>query len=941
MLKLFCVNEGPRYCVSKDIVRRRPKPNAARKFPFGPSSPDHMRALSCLFPLSFAKTLLGFGIKNSNAYPDKGHKQRRVQLALMTGFVLFSLAAGLGFFFAAPCRAAEAQEAPHSIDITRPVRPWEFLSAVGKRAGVFGNESGRFEAWVYPLKILRQFHLNFHVAGEVLSAESLARSITVRPESTSILYAGDTFRVRETFFTPVDEPGALVLFDVETEQPLEIEASFIRDFQLQWPAALGGTYSAWSPEQHAFAMGEERKKFAALVGSPTAEEVVEQYLTNYSESQENSFRLGVTAKGHDSRVIAIAGSMQGTAAATETYRHLCADATALLRESSVYYRNYLRQTVELELPDAQLQQAYDWTRASMVQGLVTNPSLGTGLVAGYRTSGDGQRPGFAWFFGRDSMWTSLALNASGDFADTHTALEFISKYQRDDGKMPHEISQAADFVPWFKDYPYPYAAVDSSPLYIISVNDYVVRSGDISFAKEKWGSLLKTYDFLRSTYDPNGLAQNLDFGTGWIEGGPLYPVKSEIYEAGLAAEALRALSNLAHLTGKDDMAQDLAQKFERQRQMVNDTFWLASTNRYAFALDKNGKAMDEPSVLATVPMWFGLLDQHKASAMISQLAGLDHQTDWGMRIISNQSPNYSGAGYHFGSVWPLFTGWASVGEYRYHRAFPAYSNLRANALLALNGSPGHVTEVLSGDYFQGLSTSSPQQIWSAAMVVSPILRGMLGLEDDAAQHTLKFAPHVPADWTSFAVRNAAAGSQALDLTYRKTSDAITLQVHRHGAGDCTVDFEPAVSLRARVIGVEWNGRPIHFDFSANDEDQHVIIHIKIAADDSTLRIRLRDDFGVSFALQLPPLGSVSQGLRILSESWSPTRDAWTLQVSGTPGAQYDLAVWNASQVSSVEGAQMLKLSSGQESLRIHFPDAPANATDPTAHSALTFHFVAR
>ena len=351
--------------------------------------------------------------------------------------------------------------------------------------------------------------------------------------------------------------------------------------------------------------------------------------------------------------------------------------------------------------------------------------------------------------------------------------------------------------------------------------------------------------------------------------------------------------------------------------------------------------MDEPSVLATVPMWFGLLDQHKASAMISQLAGLDHQTDWGMRIISNQSPNYSGGGYHFGSVWPLFTGWASVGEYRYHRAFPAYSNLRANALLALNGSPGHVTEVLSGDYFQGLSTSSPQQIWSAAMVVSPILRGMLGLEDDAAQHTLKFAPHVPADWTSFAVRNAAAGSQALDLTYRKTSDAITLQVHRHGAGDCTVDFEPAVSLRARVIGVEWNGRPIHFDFSANDEDQHVIVHIKIAADDSTLRIRLRDDFGVSFALQLPPLGSVSQGLRILSESWSPTRDAWTLQVSGTPGAQYDLAVWNASQVSSVEGAQMLKLSSGQESLRIHFPDAPTNATDPTAHSALTFHFVAR
>src|SRR3984885_8425815 len=72
----------------------------------------------------------------------------------------------------------------------------------------------------------------------------------------------------------------------------------------------------------------------------------------------------------------------------------------------------------------------------------------------------------------------------------------------------------------------------------------------------------------------------------------------------------------------------------------------------------------------------------------------------------------SGGGYHYGSVWPLFTGWASVGEYRYHREFPAYSNLRANALLALDGSLGHVTEVLSGDYYQPLSTSSPHQIWS-------------------------------------------------------------------------------------------------------------------------------------------------------------------------------------------------------------------------------------
>jgi glycogen debranching enzyme len=92
----------------------------------------------------------------------------------------------------------------------------------------------------------------------------------------------------------------------------------------------------------------------------------------------------------------------------------------------------------------------------MIQGMVNNPYLGSGLIAGYRTSGDTARPGFAWFFGRDALWTSFALNAEDDFADKRTALDFLSHYQRTDGKVPDEISQSATLVPWFADYPYPH-----------------------------------------------------------------------------------------------------------------------------------------------------------------------------------------------------------------------------------------------------------------------------------------------------------------------------------------------------------------------------------------------------------------------------------------------------------------------------------------------------
>jgi glycogen debranching enzyme len=828
--------------------------------------------------------------------------------------------------FYIPC-VAHSRE----LELSRTDRPWEFLSATGTRAGFFGNESGNLEAWVYPLKIFRNFHLHFLTEGRSLPAESLVRTVRVHPESSTIIYTGDTFSVTETLFVPVHESGAVITFDVETAHPLEIEAVFQRDFQLEWPAALGGTYINWDQRLHAFYFGEEQKKYSALVGSPSADLTGLEYQTNYSQSEESAIRLGATQKGKETKIIAIAASVNGRTEAESTYKHLLGGYAALEKDSAKYYADYLARTVSLELPDPQLQQAYDWARVSVIQGLVTNPYLGTGLVAGYRTSGTSQRPGFAWFFGRDSFWTAQALDAEGDFATTRTALEFISKFQRADGKIPHEISQGANFVNWFTDFPYAYASADATPLYIIAASDYVTESGDVPFAREKWDSLWKAYQFLRSTYDPQGLPQNFGIGHGWVEGGPLLPVKTELYQSGLGAQALSALSNLAHIAGKDEISKQLAEDFARQKQLVNTAFWSQDSGTYAFALDKNNQKVIEPSVLATVPMWFGLLDEQKAESMVDQLAGPDHETDWGMRIISNRASRYDAGGYHYGSVWPLFTGWASVGEYRYHHAFPAYSNLRSNALLALDGSLGHVAEVLSGDYYQPLSTNSPHQIWSAAMVISPLLRGLFGLQTDAAQHKVIFAPHVPADWTSFAIHNVHAGDATLDFVYRKSADGIELTIE--STADASLEFSPAVSPRARILGAELNGSRVQFQISKSDLDQHIMIRTKISKGKNTLRMRIENEFGISYDSSLPPLGSSSLGLRLISDSWSASRDEESLEFAGAAGASYELAVWNPAQIASVDGAEV---RDGKLTVSIS-----ANSTEAYPRQKVVIHFAVR
>ena len=309
--------------------------------------------------------------------------------------------------------------------------------------------------------------------------------------------------------------------------------------------------------------------------------------------------------------------------------------------------------------------------------------------------------------------------------------------------------------------------------------------------------------------------------------------------------------------GKTENLTEFEQAFERERGRLNERFWSPEKKIFAFAIGPNNDRVDEATVLPAVPMWFGLLDPAKAEETIARLAAPDMQADWGMRILSSSSAEYASDGYHFGSVWPLFTGWASVAEYRYHRELAAYLNLRANALLALDGSdgsPGHVTEVLAGDYNEPLETSTPQQIWSAAMIVSPLLRGLFGLEADAVTGEIVFAPHVPVDWQAFTISNLQVGTTSLELRYRKDANEIQLEMTRTGSRECTLDFSPAVSLRASVTGITLNGRAIPYRLEPNDTDQHISVRFEVPEGKSTLRMRIDDDFGLGGRIAIAAAG---------------------------------------------------------------------------------------
>ncbi len=566
------------------------------------------------------------------------------------------------------------------LELERRTQAGSFFDVIGHKSGVLGYENRSLEAWVYPLKILDDFELSFRIEGYPLEfrGPDIAVQINARPEATIFTYSHAAFTVRQIIYAPVDEPGIIMLLDVKTVLPMTVTASFRPRLKLAWPAGLMTGNLGWDEKQHAYYITEESKRFVGMIGSPAARDI--SVMPYQEEPRDVPVRLAIepvadALKSHFIPII-ITGSVAGRDKAKETYDRLLTSAQALYEKNVSYYERLENETTSIKTPDERLNKAFQWAKVGIDKGVATNPFLGTGLVAGFRTSGDSERPGFAWFFGRDALWTSLAINSYGDFGTTRTALEFLKKFQRADGKIPHEISQSASLIPWFTDYEFPWNSADGSPLYVIAHGDHWRATGDKDFLRTNWDSIVKAYRFsAASDTDGNHLIENstgTKFGHGWVEGGGLYPPHEEIYMQGLWIEASRSLAEMADAVGDSELAGTARANAERTRLAMEQTYWLADRSYYAFAtkrppaeppkadpgpnrtlrqarMEELSKAtiIDEDTVMPAVPLWWRTASDDRAQLEIDHLGSGRMATDWGTRIISDESKLYDPLSYHY------------------------------------------------------------------------------------------------------------------------------------------------------------------------------------------------------------------------------------------------------------------------------------------------------
>jgi len=226
--------------------------------------------------------------------------------------------------------------------------------------------------------------------------------------------------------------------------------------------------------------------------------------------------------------------------------------------------------------------------------------------------------------------------------------------------------------------------------------------------------------------------------------------------------------------------------------------------------------------------------------------------------------------------------------------------------------------VLSGDSYSPLSTASPHQIWSAAMVVSPILRGLLGLRVNAAERQIVFAPHLPAEWQTVGIHGIPLPGARVNLDLRRDANTLQLAVNNSGSEAVHLSFGPAYPRCAQIDGATLNGQSVKWK-TESEFDWHPLFEVTAPPGKSAVTIRHHGLFGYSVPFSPPQLGQRSVNLKVVSEQWTDNGKRLTLTVSGRPSRDYRLELVNGDLLASVDGATR----EGPSGLIVHIPAGPA------------------
>ena len=295
-----------------------------------------------------------------------------------------------------------------SLAITRSVEAAKPFTVAGERGAIFGEQSGTFEAWLYPVKILSHFTISADLSDYPVPIDvtALAATIEVAPAITTITYSHAAFTVKQRMFAARGDAGGaiVVLFEIAAIRPMHLTLRFKPEMQRMWPAPNFGTPNTeWVEKGGYYVLHTDNPELSAAIAMPRAKPGI---LPPYQERPKTypvELTLAFDPKTDSQLFFPLLMALTTSPdAGPGLLAALHSSILDLYRKNEEYYAHFFDRRLTSETPDPLFDRALRWAEIAIDQGKVRIDDQ-TGLIAGYYESGDSARPGYAWFFGRDSL----------------------------------------------------------------------------------------------------------------------------------------------------------------------------------------------------------------------------------------------------------------------------------------------------------------------------------------------------------------------------------------------------------------------------------------------------------------------------------------------------------------------------------------------------------
>jgi hypothetical protein len=284
--------------------------------------------------------------------------------------------------------------------------------------------------------------------------------------------------------------------------------------------------------------------------------------------------------------------------------------------------------------------------------------------------------------------------------------------------------------------------------------------------------------------------------------------------------------------------------------------------------------------------------------------------------VSSSSRLFDPQGYHYGSIWPLFTGWVALGEYEYGNSSQAFMHLTNNLYLKKHWALGFVPEVMHGVAYKPVGVCY-HQCWSETNILHPAIHGMIGWKPDAPSHSAVLAPRFPIHWDSVTIRHLRVGASLVSVTMIRGINRTTYTLKLEQGLPVGIKLSPEIPQGMEVYGATVNGvaRTIRSETKRGLIEQPITVKLE---QEASVIFRHHGGATTYPSVPDPSPNDSSQGYRILSESVKDSLYEAVLEGKSGTTCVCQINVFDQT-VKSVNGGELTRPpQNGVAQLRISF-----------------------